>query len=326
MNPLPFMWRALTVSASLAAANVALAAPATHFEILIPDPVAFWTATSVLARALDDTEALDTSYAGTVDITSSDPDFSLVAPTTTFSAGTLSFTVAFKHSGQQSLTLTDIATPSITATKSFTVLPGDAVGFEVTAAGPVIAGVPATFSVRASDLFNGTATGYSGTVHMTSSDGQATLPADFALTAGVGSAQATFRTAGNQLLTATDTASPLTGTGTIAVGPGAATHFSVTLPPTVDPGVAFGFDVLARDAFENPNAIYAGTIHFTSSDGAASLPPDGPLTNGQGTFTATLQTAHADTSITATDTQDGSITGSGSVTTTPVELQSFDID
>src|SRR5207244_3099255 len=60
---------------------------------------------------------------------------------------------------------------------------------------------------------------------------------------------------------------------------------------------------------------YAGTMHFTSSDtsGGVVLPADATLTNGQGTFSATLTKAGAQT-ITATDTATTSITGTLSVT------------
>src|SRR5262249_24755763 len=56
------------------------------------------------------------------------------------------------------------------------------------------------------DQFNNTATGYAGTVHFTSSDGMATLPADSSLTAGTGTFNATLKTVGNQTIAATDTA------------------------------------------------------------------------------------------------------------------------
>ena len=36
---------------------------------------------------------------------------------------------------------------------------------------------------------------------------------------------------------------------------------------------------------------YTGTVHFTSSDGAAVLPANSTLTNGVGTFSVTLKTA-----------------------------------
>ena len=100
----------------------------------------------------------------------------------------------------------------------------------------------------------------------------------------------------------------------------------MNLPATVDAGVAFNFDVMVKDAFENANASYAGTLRFTSSDAGATLPAGSTLSNGQGTFSATLQFAHSNTSITATDTVDASITGTGRIATTPVTLQSFEVD
>ena len=69
--------------------------------------------------------------------------------------------------------------------------------------------------MTARDAFGNTATGYTGTVHFTSSDAQATLPADYTFTAGdtgVHTFTATLKTAGTQSLTATDTVdSSITG-------------------------------------------------------------------------------------------------------------------
>src|SRR5205823_1275217 len=94
------------------------------------------------------------------------------------------------------------------------------------------AGTAFNFTVTAQDQFNNTATGYSGTVHFTSSDGAATLPANSTLTNGTGTSSATLTTAGNRTITATDTiTSSITGTsGTIVVSAAAATHFSVSAP------------------------------------------------------------------------------------------------
>lgn len=317
--------RALAAVASFAIAHVAAAAPATRYRLALPDPVPFYTAVQVHAYAVDDADQTDTSYAGTASVTSTDPFMSVVGATT-FAAGELVFNVAFKTAGLQTVTLTDNVNPSITGSASTTMPPGEPMRFSVDGPAPV-AGDPVTFTVNARDLFNNLATSYSGTVHITGSDGQATLPADFALSAGTGSAQATLRTSGAQTLTATDTITPsLTGNGGFTVAPGAAMRFDLTLPATVDPGVAFGFQVMAIDAFDNANASYPGMLHFTSSDAGATLPADATLANGQGTFSATLQVAHSDTSITATDTVDASITGTGQVATTPVTLQSFAVD
>ena len=90
--------------------------------------------------------------------------------------------------------------------------------------------------------------------------------------------------------------------------PQQATHFSVSAPASATVGSAFNFTVTAQDQFNNTAISYAGALHFTSTDAAAVLPPNSTLINGVGTFAATLQTAGGQT-ITATDTVNGSITG-----------------
>src|SRR5206468_3527099 len=74
------------------------------------------------------------------------------------------------------------------------------------------------------------------------------------------------------------------------------------------------FTVTALDASNNPVTGYTGTVHFASSDGAATLPANTTLTGGTGTFSATLRTAGAQT-LTATDTVTTSITGTSNTIT-----------
>jgi Ca2+-binding RTX toxin-like protein len=71
------------------------------------------------------------------------------------------------------------------------------------------------------------------------------------------------------------------------------------------------FTVTAYDAYGNLATNYAGTVHFTSSDGLALLPDDYPFTqydNGTGYFDAVLQTVGMQ-SITVTDIAAPSVTG-----------------
>jgi hypothetical protein len=88
----------------------------------------------------------------------------------------------------------------------------------------------------------------------------------------------------------------------------APTHFAVAAPASATAGSSFNFTVTALDQFGNPVTGYSGTVHFTSSDGAALLPADSTLTNGTGTFTATLNTVGNQT-LTATDTASPRVTG-----------------
>jgi hypothetical protein len=182
--------------------------------------------------------------------------------------------------------------------------------YAVSAPASATAGTAFSFTVTAQDVTNMTDTSYAGTVHFSSSDPSATLPANSTLTNGVMTFSATLRTAGPQTITATEAGNVLiTGTsGPITVSSNAATHFSVSAPGSVTAGSAFNFDVTARDQFNNTATGYAGTVHFTSSDGSATLPVNSTLTNGTKTFSATLRTEGIQT-ITATDTVTSSISG-----------------
>ncbi|MCX6546700.1 MAG: DNA/RNA non-specific endonuclease [Acidobacteria bacterium] len=94
---------------------------------------------------------------------------------------------------------------------------------------PTTPGVSHAFTVIARDITNATTIGYRGTVHFTSTDPLAVLPADYqfvATDAGVHSFSASFGTEGAQSITATDTV-----TASIA---GVQTGITVTSqPPTI---------------------------------------------------------------------------------------------
>jgi hypothetical protein len=96
--------------------------------------------------------------------------------------------------------------------------------------------------------------------------------------------------------------------GTLTVNPAAATHLAVSAIPAATAGTAFNFTVTALDASNSKVSGYSGIVHFSSTDGAATLPVDSTLASGTGTFSATLKSAGAET-ITAADTVTGSIAG-----------------
>src|SRR5207247_2656203 len=106
----------------------------------------------------------------------------------------------------------------------------------------------------------------------------------------------------------------ITGTsGAVSVSPAAASVFTVTAPGTATAGTAFSVTVTAKDPYGNTATGYTGTVHFTSSDGAATLPANYTFVggdNGVHTFTnlTTLKTSGNHT-VTGTDTVTGSITG-----------------
>ncbi len=90
---------------------------------------------------------------------------------------------------------------------------------------------------------------------------------------------------------------------------GPPTHFVLTAPSATIAGSPFNFTVTALDASNNLSSLYAGTVHFTSSDNSPALiPGNSTLTNGQGTFTA-IQFKTGVRTISAYDTANSSIGG-----------------
>jgi hypothetical protein len=188
--------------------------------------------------------------------------------------------------------------------------PSVATHFSVTSAIPApVAGTAFNITVTALDASNNAVAAYSGTVHFMSSDAQAVLPASSTMTNGTGTGSVTLKTAGPQTVAATGTDS-LTGTSSaIPVASAAASKFSVS-PATANAstGTPFSFTVTALDSFGNTAASYPGSVHFSSTDSGAILPANSTLSNGAGTFSATLK-ASGNQTIMATDTVTASITG-----------------
>jgi len=125
--------------------------------------------------------------------------------------------------------------------------------------------------------------------------------------------------AGSQTITATDAATTTIGGAlTVTVRAAAAVRLTLAGGPTATAGAPFQFSVTAQDQFGNTDLAYAGTVHFTSSDTSAGavLPSDAALTGGQGTFTAMLTKAGAQT-ITGTDVARATVKGSLSLSVTP---------
>jgi hypothetical protein len=277
---------------------------------------------NVTVTALDPYNNIATSYTGTIHFTSTDRQASLEGDYTftAADAGQQFFGASLKTAGTQSITATDTVTSSITgSTVPVTIIP--AAAGTMTVAGfpsPTTAGVAGSFTVTLKDPYANIASDYRGTVHLTSSDGKASLPANYTFTAadaGVHTFSATLKTAGTQSLTATDTTTvSLTGTdGGITVKPGAASQFILNAPASVTAGVGFSLTFTVKDAYGNVVTGYTGTIHFTSTDTTATLPANYTFTaadKGLHTFTGLVLRKKGTQKITLTDTLNSSLTGS----------------
>jgi len=209
-------------------------APASHFSVVpAANPVNAGSAFNVTVTALDPygnrATTAGTVYTGTVHFTSSDPSPTLPADyhfvvgdngAHTFSG------VILRTSGNRTVTATDTIS-SITGFGIVTVNPGPATHFGINAPPTAFVGLPFNITVTALDQFDNQATtsgtAYTGTLHFTSSDSGAVLPADYTFVTGDNGAHnfgVTLNTISTQSVTATDIAqNTITGSTNITVRP-----------------------------------------------------------------------------------------------------------
>ena len=111
--------------------------------------------------------------------------------------------------------------------------------------------------------------------------------------------------------------------GAITTSAAAASHFALSLPANVTVGTAFNVTVTAVDPYGNTATGYGGTRPLQQQRSAPPcLPANSTLTGGVGTFSVTLNTLGNQT-IAATDSVNGSITGSGTVSVSALAADAF---
>jgi Galactose oxidase, central domain len=146
----------------------------------------------------------------------------------------------------------------------------------------VMVGTPFTFTVTALDATNAVVPTYVGTVHITASDKSATLPHDGTLTRGVGSFTVTFRTAGSQTITASDTVGNATSASSPAV--------------SVEPIPA------STVASISPANVFAGDARFTLTVNGSNLVPGSVVQwNGGNRSTVFVSSSQVTAQISSTD-------------------------
>jgi hypothetical protein len=189
---------------------------------------------------------------------------------------------------------------------------------------PAMAGTAQSVTVTAFDLAGNPDPSYTGTVHFSSSDVQAGLPADYTFTAadhGTHTFSVTLDTAGAQSLTVSDGVTFASATTSAQVTPAPASTFTVTGPGSaVNSGQAASISVTAFDSFGNVATGYTGTVHLGSSDPAAALPASYTFTaadQGVHSFSVTPLTA-GDQTVFVTDTHAPGLSGQTAVTVLPV--------
>ena len=260
-------------------------------------------------------------YVGTVRFTSTDTQ-ALLPPDYTFTgadAGVHRFPVTLKTAGSQTVSTTDLANGSLSASQTIAISPPAASSISVSGLASASAGTSQTLTVTVYGSNGALATGYTGTVHFSSTDARADLPADYTFTggdAGVHQFGVTLKTAGAQTVTATDVANgSLAGSQSLTISPGPAATLGLAGLSSAVVGTAQTGTVTLADAYGNPAAGYTGTVHFTSTDAQASLPADYAFTRGDAgshRFALTLNSAGSQT-VTVTDTANATLTAQQTV-------------
>jgi hypothetical protein len=210
-------------------AAIVVGGAATHFLLSAPAGTPAGNPVIITVTAVDSLNNMVAGYGGTVQFVSSDGQ-ATVPPSTTLTGGIGFFAAALRTAGNQTISVTD-QTSGISGTSAvITVTALTATHFSVTAPAMALSGSMAPFTLTALDLFNNIAPTYAGSVHFTSSDNAALLPANSTLTGGVGLFNVAFNTLGSQVLSATDinTSSISGSSAPVAVRGLSVTSFSVT--------------------------------------------------------------------------------------------------
>ncbi|TFF37355.1 beta strand repeat-containing protein [Mucilaginibacter psychrotolerans] len=286
-----------------------------------------------------------------IGITSTDANATLPA-NNTLSAGTRTFSITLKTAGSRTITATDITNGLITANTSpavtvavgtFTKLqlllpgetaaPGTTTGKTGTPTNPT-AGTAITVTVNSVDA-NWNVVSSTDNIGITSTDANATLPANNTLSAGTRTFSITLKTAGSKTITASD----ITNVGitantspAVTVAAGTFTKLQLLLPgETAAPGTATGktgtptnptagtaITVTVNSVDANWNVVSStDNIGITSTDVNAALPANNTLSAGTRTFSITLKTVGSKT-IMASDITNGAITANTSPSVTVV--------
>ncbi len=162
--------------------------------------------------AIDSAGNTAPSYRGTIHFNSSDPRASLPADYTFTAAdnGVHTFTAVLRTAGAQYVAAWDSGSFSwsIGTQANYTVTAAAAAQFLISAPTTAQAGVAFSLTLTVVDAYGNVVTGYTGTVHFTSSDPQAGLPADYTFgssDAGVHTFSVILQTPGTQTIAIADT-------------------------------------------------------------------------------------------------------------------------
>ena len=316
-------------SSSSSGGGASSSSAAESLQIVLPQNVTNGSEVTVQVIALTASNRVAAGDSDSLTLATSDTGATIPA-SVTLVHGRGSFEMVFTTAGSETVTATDSAA-SLTATGATNVGVADtATHFVINAPANAPNGVAISLTIVAEDAQNFAVSSYSGTVALTSTDAAATLPATVTFVHGKATVQVTFNTAGQQTLTATDSAtSTLSGSAiTNVAAPDVATHYEILSAPAavglqgpVAAGAPVVFSVIALDAQNHAVSSYDGKATVTSTNATDNLPGSVTFTHGVALFRVTFGASGADT-LTLTDSSSSTIVGSLTLTVAAARARS----
>ncbi len=278
---------------------------------------------SVVVEARDASNNRNYAYTKAITFTSTDSQATL--------PGNYTFTIAdaglatipgviLKTAGTQTVTADQTDDGTVDGTHAnITVNAGSVTNLVVSGVtDPVTAGTSTSPTVTAKDAYTNTVSGYTGTVTFTSSDSQATLPVNYTFVGGDAGVKTftngvVLKTTGVHSITASD--GTISGTiQNINVTAGQPTKLKISnITSPIAANTPASPTVAVQDQYNNTATGYTGTITFSSSDAAATLPSNYAFSvsdQGVRTFTNGVTFATGGThSLIATDVSSPTING-----------------
>jgi titin len=279
------------------------------FEIIAPGPATTLTATpnptavtagksvNVTVEAFDALGYQATAYTGTVQFSSTDVQAGLPTnyPFTAADNGLHVFAVTLKTAGMQTVTVQDTVNSGLKAT-TVGILVNPAAAKKLKVAGfpkSTVSGAAHSVTVTAVDAYGNVATGYTGTIHFTTSDpsSQVKLPHDYTFAAADQGVHkfpngVTLITVGTQTIVATDTVKKtITGQEKVTVTAASLIRSAFRRSETPGPAFVFGLGVAGLEGEHAGDTV--GAMTSTVQAGVPSVPV-WPHAGGQDTGFAVL--------------------------------------
>lgn len=233
--------------------------------------------------ARDDQNNVLTSYTGTINLTTSDPNAELSWSTITYNAGmagVANVNIKFKTAGPHDIQVSESTFVNAASgiMSGFNVTSAPLKNFVLTTLSSTVAGQAQTLTVTAVDEFSNVVSNYLGSTQISSTDSAGVYPTSMTFIPtdlGIKTFTYNLYTAGPRIITVVDgsISGSSTNTNTISVIPASPSQLVLeNIPSTAGAGVLQNSQATLKDTYNNIATNYIGNFTISSSDSGAILP------------------------------------------------------